>query len=68
MADVIEGLRKEHGLLAAYLEAADKIDCRLPSRRVATAKAFVAPVSPQVAPLVPTPSPLVFQRANLVRV
>jgi hypothetical protein len=76
MADMIEGLRKEHGLLAAYLEAADKIDCRLPSRRVATAKpinveahqAFVAPVSPQVAPLVPTPSPLVFQRANLVRV
>ena len=76
MADVIEGLRKEHGLLAAYLEAADKIDCRPPSKRVAMAKpinveahqASVAPVSSQVASLVPTPSPLVFQRANLVRV
>jgi hypothetical protein len=26
MSAVIEGLQKEHGLLAAYLEATDKID------------------------------------------
>ena len=37
MADVIEGLRKEHGLLAAFLEAANNIDCR-PPRRLAMAK------------------------------
>ena len=59
MADVIEGLRKEHGLLAAFLEAADKLDCLALSRRVAMAKpinveahqASAAPVLPQVAPL-----------------
>jgi hypothetical protein len=38
MADVIEGLRKEHGLLAAYLEAADKIGRRPLNRRVAMGK------------------------------
>jgi len=35
---VIKALRKEHGLLAAFLEAADKIDCRAFNRRVAMAK------------------------------
>jgi hypothetical protein len=72
MADVIEGLRKEHGLLAAFLEAADKLDCRAFNRRVAMAKpvnveahqASAAPVSPQVAP---APSSLILRRANLTR-
>ena len=57
MADVIEGLRKEHGLLAAFLEAADKLDCRAFNRRVAMAKpvnveahqASAAPVAPSRA-------------------
>jgi hypothetical protein len=35
---VIKALRKEHGLLAAFLEAADKLDCRALNRRVAMAK------------------------------
>ena len=72
---VIKALRKEHGLLAAFLEAGDKIDCRALSRRAATAKpinmeapqASAAPISPQVAPLNPAVSPLIFQRANLMR-
>jgi hypothetical protein len=69
--DVIEGLREEHGLLAAFLEAADKLDCLALSRRAATAKpinveapqASAAPISP----LNPTVSPLIFRRANLTR-
>lgn len=76
MADVIEGLRKEHGLLAAFLEAADKLDCRAFNRRVAMAKpvnveahqASAAPVLSQVAPLILAPSPLILRRANLARV
>jgi hypothetical protein len=72
MADMIEDLRKEHGLLAAFLEAADKVDCLALSRRVAMAKpinveahqASAAPVSPQVAP---APSSLILRRANLTR-
>jgi hypothetical protein len=72
MADVIEGLREEHGLLAAFLEAADKLDCLALNRRVAMAKpinveahqASAAPVSPQVAP---SPSSLILRRANLTR-
>ena len=75
MADMIEGLRKEHGLLAAFLEAADKLDCRALNRRVAMAKpinvegpqASAAPMSPQVAPLNPAVSPLIFRRSNLTR-
>ena len=73
---VIKALRKEHGLLAAFLEAADKLDCRALNRRVAMAKpinveahqASAAPMSPQVAPLNPAVSPLKFRRANLARV
>ena len=72
---VIKALRKEHGLLAAFLEAADKIDCRVFNRRTATAKpinveapqASAAPISSQVAPLNPVVSPLIFRRANLTR-
>jgi hypothetical protein len=75
MADMIEGLRKEHGLLAAFLEAADKLDCRAFNRRVAMAKpinveahqASAAPVSPQVAPPNPAASPFNIRRANLAR-
>ena len=69
---VIKALRKEHGLLAAFLEAADKLDCRALNRRVAMAKpinveahqASASPVSPQVAP---APSSLILRRANLTR-
>ena len=54
---VIKALRKEHGLPAAFLEAADKIDCRAFNRRVAMAKpinveahqASAAPVAPSRA-------------------
>jgi hypothetical protein len=70
MADVIAALREEHGLLAAFLEAADKLECR--ALRVAMAKptnveghqASAARVSPQVAP---APSSLILRRANLTR-
>jgi hypothetical protein len=34
MSAVIEGLQKDHGLLAAYLEATDKIDWRALHKRV----------------------------------
>jgi hypothetical protein len=34
MNAVIEGLQKDHGLLAAYLEATDKIDWRALHKRV----------------------------------
>ena len=69
---VIKALRKEHGLLAAFLEAADKLDCRAFNRRAAMAKPInveahqpsAAPVSPQVAP---APSSLILRRANLTR-
>jgi len=38
MSAVIEGLQREHGLLAAYLEATDKIDWRALHRRVVIAE------------------------------
>jgi len=34
MSAVIEGLQRDHGLLAAYLEATDRIDWRTLHRRV----------------------------------
>jgi hypothetical protein len=79
MRAVIEDLQQEHGLLAAFLEAANKIDPRALDRRVAIGeitkpinveayRASAAPVSSRVAP--PSraaASTLIFQRANLVR-
>ena len=65
---VIEALRKEHGLLAAFLEAADKIDCRALSRQTAAAKPInVEAPQASISPLNPAVSPLIFRRANLTR-
>jgi hypothetical protein len=55
MSAVIEGLQRDHALLAAFLEATDKIDWQALHRRVAISQA-------------PEPSPFVFRRANLVRI
>jgi hypothetical protein len=67
MCIVIEGLQKDHGLLAAYLEAADKIDWRALQEPVAIAET-PKPVNVEAAPILPRPSPFVFRRTNLVRV
>jgi hypothetical protein len=58
MKAMIDGLQRKHGLLAAYLEATDKID-----RRVLHQRAVIAET-----PDVPSTSPFVFRRANLVPV
>jgi hypothetical protein len=68
---VILGLRKHHGLLAAFLEAADKIDHKrmvigeMPKLvNVKTRQASTAPQLPQVGP---SPvSAFALRRANLV--
>ena len=72
MSAVIEGLQKDHGLLAAYLEATDKIDWRALHKRVVIAETPSAEVhqvfaAPQLPDVVPSTSPFVFRRANLVR-
>ena len=83
MSAVTEGLHKDHGLLAAFLEATDKIDSRPLHRQVAIeetpepvnlemCEALTAPVLPQVElPQVEPPksslSPFALRRANLVR-
>ena len=74
MSAVIEGLQREHGLLAAYLEATDKIDWRALHKRVAIAEmpksvnveAQQGSAAPQQ--VMPLTSPFVFRRANLVQV
>ncbi len=75
MTAVIEGLQKDHALLAAFLEATDKIDWRALHKQVviegtpepAIVKAdevSTAPERPQgVVPL----RSFIFRRANLVR-
>ena len=55
MSAVIEGLQREHGLLAAYLEATVNVE----AHRLSAA--------PQLPEVVPSTSPFVFRRANLVR-
>jgi hypothetical protein len=70
MNAVIEGLNRDHGLLAAFLEATDKIDWRALHRRPATgdmSKAVNVEAHPQTsaAPKFPD-SPFAFRRANLV--
>ena len=83
MSAVTEGLHKDHGLLAAFLEATDKIDWRPLHRRVVIeetpepvnlemCEALTAPVLPQVElPKVEPPksslSPFALRRANLTR-
>ncbi|MBV8917092.1 hypothetical protein [Bradyrhizobium sp.] len=76
MSAVIEGLQKDHGLLAAYLEATDKIDWRALQKRVligetsrpADVEAHQASTAPQLPEVVHAASPFVLRRANLLRV
>ena len=76
MSAVIEGLQKDHHLLAAYLEATDKIDWRALHKRVvigaasepANIEAHQASTAPQLPEVVPSTSPFVFRRTNLLRV
>jgi hypothetical protein len=74
MSAVIEGLQGEHGLLAAFLEATDKIDWRALHKQVAiggapeptNVEAQQTSTAPQFPDVVPS-TPFVFRRANLVR-
>ena len=76
MSAVIEGLQKDHGLLAAYLEATDKIDWRAlhtcvaigEAPKPAIVEAHQASTAPQLPEVVPSTSPFVFRRTNLLRV
>jgi hypothetical protein len=75
MIAAIEGLQRDHGLLAAYLEATDRIGWRAldkcvvideppkPSNVEAHQGSPTAPQLPEV-----TTSAFVFRRANLARV
>jgi hypothetical protein len=51
MSAVIEGLQRDHGLLAAYLEATDKIDWRALRKRVAITETPALPSSRRQAPV-----------------
>jgi hypothetical protein len=68
---VIAGVRKDHRLLAAFLEASDKIDWRALQRRVAIGE-LTEPVNVKAhqqtstTPIAPV-TPFSFRRANLVR-
>ena len=71
---VIEGLQRDHDLLAAYLEATNRIDWRPLHKRVVIAgtpepvnvEADTASTASQLPKVVPSTS-FVFRRANLVR-
>jgi hypothetical protein len=74
---VIGALRRKHGLLAAFLEAGEKIDWQALERRLSIAATHKlvrieeqqAPAeSPQLPEVVQPKSPFVFRRANLVQV
>ena len=78
MSAVIKGLHKDHRLLAAFLEAIDKVDWRPLHKRAAIGEAPepvnleafpTSPVQalPEVEPLKSPASPFAFRRANLVR-
>ena len=70
MNAVIEGLQRKHGLLAAYLEATDKIDWRArvaETPKLVNVEAHQVSAAPQLPEVVPSTSPFVFRRANLVR-
>jgi hypothetical protein len=78
MSAVIEGLQRDHGLLAAYLEATDRTDWRTLHRRLVIGERpkpsnveahQASSTAPQLLEVVhSTPSPFVFRRANLVQV
>jgi hypothetical protein len=74
MSTVIEDLQKDHGLLAAFLEATDKIDWRALNKHVVISrppepanveaqKVSVPPASPDAE----LSNSFTFRRANLVR-
>jgi hypothetical protein len=71
MNAVIEGVRGEHGLLAAFLEATDKIDGRTLQRRAAIGEMpnAVNVEAHQQTSTTPNAAavPFAFRRANLVR-
>ena len=58
MSAVIEGLQREYGLLAAYLEATVNVEAH---------RLSAAPQLPELPEVMPSTSPFVFRRANLVR-
>jgi hypothetical protein len=74
MSAVIDGLQKEHGLLAAYLEATDKIGWRALHKPMAITEtpkpvgleAHQVSAAQQLPEVVPPTSPFVLRRANLV--
>jgi hypothetical protein len=51
MSAVIEGLQRDHGLLAAYLEATDRIDWRALRKRVAISETPALSSSRRQAPM-----------------
>ena len=67
MSAVIEGLQREYGLLAAYLEAIAETPkpVNVEAHRVSAAPQL--PEVPQFPEVVLSTSPFVFRRANLVR-
>jgi len=62
MSAVIEGLQRQHGLLAAYLEAIAE------TPKPVNVEAHRVSAGPRLPEVVPSTSPFVFRRANLVRV
>ena len=75
MSAVIESLQKDHGLLAAYLEASDKIDWRALHRGAAigerpkpvNGEAVPASTAPELPEIVAPKPRFIFRRANLAR-
>ena len=75
MNAVIEGLQRDHALLAAFLEATDKIDWRALHKRVligegpkpADVEAHQASTVLQLPEVVPSTLPFVFRRANMLQ-
>jgi len=74
MSAMIDGLQREHGLLAAYLEATDKIGRRALHKPMAitetpkpvSVEALQVSGAQQLPEVVPPTSPFVLRRANLV--
>jgi hypothetical protein len=75
MSAVIESLQKDHGLLAAYLEATDKIDWRALQKGVVISEApepvnveaRPTPAAPELPEVVPSRPTFTYRRANLAR-
>ena len=76
MSAVIDGLQREHGLLAAYLEATDKIGWRVRHKPMAitetpkpvSVEAHQVSAAPQLPEVLPPTSSFVLRRANLVQI